>query len=46
MTEAFNSMLWHVYSAHTEVISLMAFSSLTWVENYKALFHNRKKLLK
>ncbi len=34
---------WHVYSAHTEVISLMAFSSLTWVENYKALFHNRKK---
>lgn len=45
MTEASNSMRWHVYSAHTEVISLMAFSSLTRVANYKALFHNRKNCL-
>ncbi len=45
VTEALYTMRWHVYSAHTEVISLMAFSSLTQVANYKTLFHNRKNCL-
>lgn len=34
-----------MYSAHIEVIRLIAFSSLTQIANYKAIFHNRKNCL-